>query len=315
MTKNDERGVALLFALLVVSLLAMLILGLDADARRELKEAAAFRDGLKATTLARAGVQAGRATLRHDALLDAQGGRSYDAFTDLWAMPITARPIGDGVVSASIEDERGKLNLNDLAPSMDAKVRADTILRFRRLFALVQLDPELVDAIADWVDSDDIPERNGAERSYYESQKPPYQAANMALQTPDELRLVRGMTDAIIQRLERYVTVYPSVPDGWININTADPAVIQVLDPRITPAMASEVAKGRPFLTMQDVDRVAIFEPIAKELRLAGAYAVESDHFSIKISATINEVTKNSLAVVRRSRTRGDSRVIYFRLE
>jgi general secretion pathway protein K len=55
---------ALLFVLLVLSLLVTLILGFDADARRELKEAAAFRDGFKATTLARAGVQAARATLR-----------------------------------------------------------------------------------------------------------------------------------------------------------------------------------------------------------------------------------------------------------
>jgi general secretion pathway protein K len=76
---------ALLFALLVLSLLVTLILEFDADARRELKEAAAFRDGLKAATLARAGVQAARATLRHDALLDVQSGRSFDALTDVWA--------------------------------------------------------------------------------------------------------------------------------------------------------------------------------------------------------------------------------------
>ena len=315
MIRNDERGVALLFALLVLSLLVTLVLGLDADARRELKEAGAFRDSLKAAALVRSGMQAARAALRRDVLSDVDAGVSYDALTDLWASPIGTQPIGDGVVSASIEDERGKLNLNDLAPSMDATIRAATFLRFKRLFALVQVDPGLVEAIADWVDSDDIPERHGAESAYYESLTPPYRAANMALQTLDELYLVRGMTEEIVRRLARYVTVYPSVSDGWININTADPAVIEVLHPRITPALALNVVQGRPYRALKDVDRVADFEAIAKELRLTGVYAVGSDYFTIRISATANAVTKNGRAVVRRSRTNGDSHVIYFRIE
>ena len=315
MTKSDECGAALPFALLVLALLVTLILSLDADARRELKEAAVFRDGLQAAALVRSGLQAARAALRRDVQLDAQAGRSYDALTDGWAMPIVARPVGDGFVSTSIEDERGKLNLNDLASSMEAKIRADTILRFKRLFALIQVGPELVDAIADWVDADDLPEKNGAERSYYEALNPPYQPANMALQTLDELHLVKGMTREIVQRLARYVTIYPTVSDGWININTADPVVVEVLSPRVTPALALNVVQGRPFQTVQDVDRVADFEAIAKELRLTGAYAVESDYFTIRISASANEVTKNAQAVVRRSRTNGDSHIISFQLD
>lgn len=299
----------------MLSVLVSLILGLDADARRELKEAAVFRDGLKAAALVRSGVQTARAVLRRDVVLGTEAGRSYDALTDVWAMPISATPLGDGAVSVSIEDERGKLNLNDLAVSMEAKVRADTILRFKRLCALIQVGPEIVDAIADWVDVDDVPEKNGAERLYYASLNTPYQPANMALQTLDELRLVKGMTDEVFQRLTRYVTVYPTVSDGWININTADVVVIEVLNPRITPALASNVVQGRPFQEMQDVDRVADFEAIAKELRLTGVYAVESDYFTIRISATANEVTKNARAVVRRSRTNGDSRIIYFRID
>jgi general secretion pathway protein K len=315
MTKSDERGVALPFALLVLSLLIMLILNLDADARRELKEAAVFRDGFKAATLTRSGVQAARATLRRDVLLDVQAGRSYDALTELWATPISPKPLGDGIISSSIEDERGKLNLNDLASSTDAKVRTDTIVRFKRLFTLLQVGPEIVDAIADWVDADDVPEKNGAERAYYEALNPPYQPANMALQSLDELHLVKGMTREIVQRLGRYVTVYPTVSDGWININTAEPVVIEVLSPRITPALALNVVQGRPFRAMQDVDRVSDFEAIAKELRLTGAYVVESDHFTIRISATANEVTKNARAVVRRSRTNGDTEVIHFQID
>ena len=306
---------ALPLALLVISILLTLILGFDADARRELKEAAVFRDGFKAAALTRSGIEMGRAALRRDVVLDKAAGRSYDALTDVWATPIPDRLIGDGVVSVWIEDERGKLNLNDLARAMDANLRAQTILRLKRLCALIQITPDIVDALVDWVDADDVPEKNGAERVYYESLNPPYHPANAALQTFDELRLVKGMTTEIVQGLARYVTVYPAVSDGWININTADPLVVEVLNPRITPQMALMVAQARPFRTMQDVNRVVEFGAVAKELQLTGAYTVESDYFAIRTSVTANEATKNARAVVRRSRVNGDTQVIYFRME
>jgi general secretion pathway protein K len=306
---------ALPLVLLVLSLLVTLILGFDADARRELKEAAVFRDGFKAAALTRSGIQTARAMLRRDIALEKQAGRSYDALTDIWAMPISGKVVGDGVLSISIEDERGKLNLNDLARPMDAKLRADTILRFKRLCALIQIGPEIIDAVVDWVDADDVPEKNGAEKLYYESLHPPYRPANMALQTLDELHLVKGMTAEIVHRLARYVTVYPTVSDGWINMNTVDPMVLEVLTPRITPALALAVVQARPFRTMQDVDHVVEFGPVAKELQLTGAYTVESEYFTIRTSVTANEATQNARAVVRRARTDGDTRVIYFQLE
>lgn len=306
---------ALPLALLVVSVLVTLILGFDADARRELKEAAVFRDDFKSAALTRSGIQTARAMLRRDLVLEKAAGRSYDALTDVWAMPISEKPLGDGVVSVSIEDERGKLNLNDLARVMDTNLRTATILRFKRLCTLIQVGPEIIDAIVDWVDADDVSEKNGAERLYYESLNPPYHPANAALQTLDELRLVKGMTAEIVQRLAKYVTVYPTVSDGWINMNTADPLVIEVLSPRITPALALTVVQARPFRTMQDVDHVVEFGPVAKELQLIGAYTVESEYFTIRTSVMANEATQNARAVVRRSRVDGDTRLIYFRME
>ena len=58
MRRSDERGIALLLTLLVLTLLVALILEFDAEARREYRDAAAFRDNFKATVLARAAVQA-----------------------------------------------------------------------------------------------------------------------------------------------------------------------------------------------------------------------------------------------------------------
>ena len=90
--------------------------------------------------LARAGVQAARGVLQQDFVKDKQTGEFFDAPTDLWAFPITNYAIGDGLLNAQIEDERGKLNLNDLAAGGDPTARKIKVLRVKRLFELVQVN-------------------------------------------------------------------------------------------------------------------------------------------------------------------------------
>jgi general secretion pathway protein K len=313
MQRPDERGVALLLAILVLALLVALILEFDSDARREYRDAAAVRDNFKATVLSRAAVQAARAVLQQDHLRDRQTGQIYDATTDLWAFPIEKYAIGDGFMTAQIEDERGKLNLNDLAAGTDLNARKTKVLRFKRLFSLLQISPDLVDAIVDWVDADDIPEPTGAESVYYQALRPSYRAANAPLQTLREIRLIKGMTPEIVDKLLRYVTVYPQEGESRVNINTADFLVLQALDPRISQTMAGEIIQSRPFKTVQDLDRVGSFAEIAKELRLLSVYDVKSNLFSARMSLTVNETTKSGAVVLQRDEATGLSAVRYFR--
>ncbi|MBH0193607.1 MAG: type II secretion system minor pseudopilin GspK [Nitrospira sp.] len=313
MRKADERGVALLLALLVLTLLVALILEFDAEARREYREAAAFRDNFKASMLTRAAVQAARAVLQQDFLRDKQTGEKFDAPTDLWAMPIKNYAIGDGFLSAQIQDERGKLNLNDFIAAANDPIKFKTITeRTRRLFELLQLNPDLVDALIDWTDQDDNPRPAGAESAYYQSQRPAYRAANERLQSLADLRLIKGFTPDIIDRLSRYVTVYPLDGSTPLNINTADFLVIQSLDTDITQSMATEIVQGRPYKTKVDLDRISNFKDIGQRLRTD--YDVKSEFFSARLAITVNESTKTALALLRRDADKGDSTVQYLRV-
>lgn len=313
MRKADERGVALLLALLVLALLVALILEFDAESRREYREAAAFRDNFKASMLTRAAVQAARAVLQQDFYRDRQTGTFYDGPTDLWALPIKNYAIGDGLLSAQIEDERGKLNLNDLAANPGDELQRKTkIFRVKRLFELLQVKPDLVDAVIDWVDQDEVPEPTGAESLYYQSQRPPYRAANLPLQSLGDLRLVKGFTPDIVERLSRYVTVYPAEGGAAVNLNTADPMVIQALDPAITQTMAMEIVQGRPYKTKVELDRIGSFQEIGAKLRTE--YDIKSEYFSARLAITVNETTKTALVVLRREANKGDSSVIYLRM-
>jgi general secretion pathway protein K len=315
MRKADERGVALLLSLLILTLLVALILEFDAEARREYREAAAFRDNFKATMLTRAGVQAARAVLQQDSLRDKKTGEQYDGPADLWAMPIKNYAIGDGLLSAQIQDERGKLNLNDLAANTGDELQKKTkIQRVKRLFEALQINPDLVEALVDWIDQDDIPQPAGAESLHYQSQKPAYRAANGPLPSLGDLRLVKGFTPDIVDRLSRYVTIYPQEGGAPINLNTADPLVIQALDPEITQSIAMEIAQGRPYKTKVDLDRIGSFQAIGAKLRASpDAYDVKSDYFSARLSITVNESTKTAFAVLKRDPNKGDSSVVYLR--
>jgi general secretion pathway protein K len=166
--------------------------------------------------------------------------------------------------------------------------------------------------VIDWVDQDEVPEPTGAESVYYQSQKPPYRAANAPLQSLGDLRLIKGFTPEVIERLSRYVTVYPAEGGAAVNLNTADPMVIQALDPAITQTMAMEIVQGRPYKTRVELDRIGSFQEIGAKLRTE--YDVKSEYFSARLAITVNETTKTALVVLRREANKGDSTVIYLRV-
>lgn len=313
MLRADERGVALLLALLVLTLLTALILEFDAEARREYRAAATFRDDYKASMLTRAAVQAARAVLAQDLLREKMTGQKYDAPTDIWAMPIKNYSIGDGFLTAQITDETGKVNLNDLASISSGELeQKKKVLRVRRLFELLKVNPNLVDALIDWVDQDEAPQPAGAESLYYQSLRPPYRTANSPLPGLGDLRLIKGFTPDIIERIKPYVTVFPLEGGASMNLNTADPLVIQTLDPSITQTIAMEIVQGRPYKTKVELDRVSSFQEIGRTLR--NDYDIKSDYFSARLAVTVNETTKSSFAVLRRDASKGESTVEYLRI-
>lgn len=313
MPRADERGVALLLALLVLTILTALILEFDAEARREYRAAAAFRDDYKAGMLTRAAVQAARAVLLQDLLREKMTGQKYDGPTDIWAMPIKNYAISDGFLTAQIQDETGKFNLNDLASTSGGDIaQKKKILRAKRLFELLMVTPNLVDALIDWMDQDEVPQPAGAESLYYQSLRPPYRSANSPLSGLGDLRLIKGFTPEIIERITPYVTVFPQEGGAPMNVNTADPIVLQTLDPSVTQSVALEIVQGRPYKTKVELDRVSSFQEIGRTLR--SDYDIKSDYFSARLAVTVNETTRTALAILKRDVGKGESTVEYLRL-
>jgi general secretion pathway protein K len=99
-----------------------------------------------------------------------------------------------------------------------------------------------------------------------------------------------------------------------VNLNTADPLVIQALDPGITQSVAADIIQSRPYKTIQELDRVSSFEDIGKVLRTQNLYDVQSNLFLARMTVTVNEVTRNAVVVLQRDPSTGMSTVQYYRV-
>ncbi|MCG3115395.1 MAG: type II secretion system minor pseudopilin GspK [Candidatus Manganitrophus sp. SA1] len=310
---KNEGGFALLLSLLVVLLLTVLILELDFQARADLRAAGNFRDDLKAFYLARSAVSAGEAILKEDLRFS----NKYDGLDELWAYPVPEYPLGDGVLSGAITDETGKFNLNSLVDNTGktaATVQKTRHKQLRRLFELLQLDPELADPIVDWVDIDSDPiSAYGAEDESYRRLDPPYSAKNARFDTLEELHMVWGITDDVYRKISPYLTVYG---DGLINVNTADSLMIQSLDFEggIDESIAGRLIENRPYENKQKfIDSVPA--DVKTRFTTAGTTSgidTKSNFFSITAEGKVQNTRKIVRAIIRRG---NPMELLYFKVE
>lgn len=123
--------------------------------------------------------------------------KNIDTYNDIWALDFPEIPIMDGFVKFEFEDENSKINLSVLANDRVEKTPFYNMLQ--RFFLDMGFPVDLADTLIDWVDPDDFRSPYGAESSgYYLTLTPPYYAKNEAMDSIDELHLVKGFSPEII---------------------------------------------------------------------------------------------------------------------
>ncbi len=99
----------------------------------------------------------------------------------------------NNAIRYGLMDESAKLNLNYL-PNMG--LSPDDISTM--LMNIPNMTAEIIDAIIDWMDTDDTVSPYGAESETYQQMQPPYKAKNGPFETIDELLLVKGITPTLL---------------------------------------------------------------------------------------------------------------------
>src|SRR5690606_33196230 len=100
---------------------------------------------------------------------------------------------------------------------------------FERLLTILELDPLLAGAVADWIDADAQPQFPvGAEDDVYTRRNPPYRPPNKAMTSVSELSAIDGVTPEAYHTLRPFVA---ALPVGTVlNVNTASAELLASLD-------------------------------------------------------------------------------------
>lgn len=283
---SRERGLALVTAMLLVALVAAIAAFLSLGQQLWLRQTENLRDRAQAQMVNR-GALGMAATLLGN---DARRGAS-DNLTEAWARALPPLPVeGGGTIEARISDAQARFNLNNLwrngAPS------GTDIGVFRRLLKALDLEPGLTEALLDWIDPDTVARPQGAEDSDYRNVAVPYRAANQALQSVDELRLVKGFSVAAVERLRPFVGALPDATP--INLNTAPVEVLAALfgDPAQAQAIL-DAREQQPFANPPQLPP-GVAAPQA-------AYGARSNFFLVTLDTRIGRLEDRSEALIRRT--------------
>ena len=168
-------------------------------------------------------------------------------------------PLGHGTITYSIEDENGKIGINNA--SRDALIKVLT----KSGMEVGQERDTIADSILDWIDADDNHRINGAESDYYRRQNPPYKTKNGKLDTLEELLKIRGVTEEIFYGnrddggkylgLENFFTLYPV---SAVNPNTASEDMLSALftEEKVTEILQAKEEKGYYSNTLSTIFRI-----------------------------------------------------------
>jgi general secretion pathway protein K len=306
--KFNHKGIALITVILIVGILVAVVIELNRSSRADIYDAANLSDGIKLTYIAKSGFYGAVALLNNSQ-------NNYDTLRDDWAKAdlLSIKSTGlftDGYFIATIEDEAGKIPLNKLVNGNEYNSNIKEIL-IRLLgqpeFGLDERKAaEIVDAIKDWIDTDEEITGYGAESSYYSSLDPSYEAKNAQLDCIEELLMVKGLTKEIFygtkekSGLAGYVT---ADSDGLININTAPKMVLRALSAEISAELADRMdeyrrKEGNDLSSPQWYKQVPGMENVTIKPELI---TVKSNYFKIISVGKMKNMSQSLSGVVKRS--------------
>jgi general secretion pathway protein K len=195
MRRRREEGIALIAVLWMLTLLSIVAAALSLESRSSTRIARNMAENAAARAAADAGIQR--------AILDLEASPTGPMDTAKFRADGTVYTwrFADSTVHISVQDEGGKVNLNQAPEALLAA-----------LFDSVGVDPgmaqSLADAIADFRDADNLPRPRGAEETEYRAAGLAWGPKNAPFQAVEELQQVLGMTPEIYERVAPDLTIY-----------------------------------------------------------------------------------------------------------
>jgi general secretion pathway protein K len=280
-----QRGIALITAILLVALPTILAATIgyeNAMTARRGTATFAFDQSLEVSKAAEAiAAYALRETRKNN--------HATTDRTQAWSMPYGPVDLVPGVtLEAWLDDAQGRFNLNNLV-NTDGSTDPDAVVVFGNLLMALGLEQKWAAMMADWIDSDTLPNNpDGAEDSVYLSQTPQYRAANMFITSPSEILALPGFGRDRYLKLAPYLTALPQ--GTLLNLCTAPGELLDAVGPAGASNFSNAVnlAMQRQqgcFPTKQDFDR--LFTDPAARTKADGMVTFISNYFTLTSIVTI----------------------------
>jgi len=311
---NNNRGMALLLTVLIISIIVVVTLQFNTAMRSDLQAAVNLRDGVKLDYNARSAFNLARAIL----YIDAQDS-DVDTLQETWAkLPMlaeySAAYLDEGRFELEIVDQSGRIQVNALVYAQDdAATQLERELLTRLLLSEeFGLDSEEVEsiiaALVDWLDTDDeVTGFGGAETSYYQTLESPYTCRNGPIESIEDLLYVRGIDRELFYGngerpgISSFVTPYGI--DGKVNINTAAPLVLQALAEPIGKDLADEMVAYREDdgNELTNINWYKDVPTFPGDIDIPAAIlTVRSSYFEVRAKAYLGTMSRTATGVIRR---------------
>lgn len=224
-SKSNQRGIALVIVLWMLSLLIILAMGYSRMVRIE----TGLTTNLVHTSQAKAFAEAG----------------VWQSITELLKPKIEQQWKTNGT-PYSFEFEQGKVNISIVNESGKIDLNSAQSEILHGLIKSVGLPKSeslsLLQSILDWRDKDNLARRFGAEDDDYLQSDYRYGAKDGPFNTLNELQLVMGMTTSIYNKLKPALTIYSH--QAGINSDTAPKAALLAI-PNIDKEQVDEFLRTR----------------------------------------------------------------------
>jgi general secretion pathway protein K len=286
-----QRGVAVLTAMLVVTIGTILAVNLMWRSALDQRRAAAALAADQGLLLAESAEAWAGDILRQDRV----DSPDTDNLSEQWAVELPPLPVEGGVISGHLEDLQGRFNLNNLIGA-DGKEDPLMVAQFERLLTLCGLDPTLAGAVVDWLDPDSEARfPNGGEDAAYAGEDPPYRTANAMITSPTELMAVNGFDRESYAALAPYVTALPR--GTTLNVNTASALMLASLSDDIDLSTAESLVDERGDADFPDI-QATFADLIEPEMfdRIDGV----SDHFLLTATVVLGTTQLTMRSVLQR---------------
>jgi general secretion pathway protein K len=287
MLPNRERGVALITAVLVVAIAAMIATSMMKRQNFDTQRTANIIHRDQAINYALGAEYWAGVELIKDSEMN-----NYDHLKEIWAYELPSLPIDGGYITGKLQDLQGRFNVNSVLDPLQAE-------RFIRLCQAINVEPDFIPALQDWIDDDTEVRVDGAEDESYTLMNPPYRTANRYLADTSELLLVKGVSLQDYNMLMFYISALPG--NSEINVNTASPLLLQSLTYDVTPPDAESIIALRTDKPYQDIDDFVEEETFAGKEMSEEYLTVSSQYFLLTANVMLGDVPLTLQSVLFRT--------------